>query len=201
MNPEKRKVSTDALETLGTIITDGGRDAIHLAVEPVEAGESLNKGEDLVLIEGKAFAAIHHPDQKPLGIADPFLKERIQKGQKFWLVVYPRQITSLRHVWSHPDFPEDGIDKVGKAFSENWVRGWIQRTDDAPTYEDLIALVTGGEISQDEYYGNRWELDGQYLLSHGRDASGEIDPALWSHLEVITGVRIIDRPTYFACSC
>lgn len=37
---DKRSVSTDALETLGTIIDDrAGRDAIHLAVEPVHAGE------------------------------------------------------------------------------------------------------------------------------------------------------------------
>lgn len=37
---DKRSVATDALETLGTIIDDKQkRDAIHLAVEPVVAGE------------------------------------------------------------------------------------------------------------------------------------------------------------------
>ena len=35
---DKRKVSTDALETLGTLIgSDEKRDAIHLAVIPCEA--------------------------------------------------------------------------------------------------------------------------------------------------------------------
>lgn len=45
MSADNRKVTTDALETLGTIIgTSEGRDAIHLAVEPVEAGERLSPG-------------------------------------------------------------------------------------------------------------------------------------------------------------
>lgn len=35
---DKRKVTTDALETLGNIIESRGRDAIHLAAEPVVAG-------------------------------------------------------------------------------------------------------------------------------------------------------------------
>ena len=42
MGSDKRSVATDALETLGTIIDDTQkRDAIHLAVEPVVAGERL----------------------------------------------------------------------------------------------------------------------------------------------------------------
>lgn len=110
---DKRTVTTDALETLGTIIGAGeARDAIHLAVEPVEAGERLCIGEIVGLgLDGKAYAV--EPDGrapvgfvvKPLGIVDPFLKGGPKKGERFWLVVMPRQIRSLRHVWEHPDFP------------------------------------------------------------------------------------------------
>ena len=52
---DKRSVSTDALETLGTIIGGGqGRDAIHLAVEPIEAAIDLYPGQDVGLVDGKA---------------------------------------------------------------------------------------------------------------------------------------------------
>ena len=106
---DKRSVATDALETLGTIITDKEkRDAIHLAVENAVAAHTLYAGQDVGLVEG--MATVHA--EKLLGIVDPFVKGPIQRGERFWLVVYPRQIHSLRHVWTHPDFPESP-DLVG----------------------------------------------------------------------------------------
>src|SRR5690348_4912807 len=100
MSADKRSTHTDALATLGTIIEDGGRDAIHLAVEPIEAGEQLYPGQHIGIVDGKASTKA----KKKLGIVDPFIDGFVPKGQKFWLIVYPRQITSLRHVWEHPDF-------------------------------------------------------------------------------------------------
>ena len=102
---DKRTVSTDALETLGTIIGDGEkRDAIHLAVEPAIAAHKLLPGQDVGFISGGVGMC-----GKPVGIVDPFLKVPVQQGQRFWLVVYPRQITSLRHVWTHPEFPPENL--------------------------------------------------------------------------------------------
>lgn len=106
MSADKRSVSTDALETLGMVhFREEHRDAIHLAVEPVEAGECLKRGEYIRLIEGKAFKC---KESEALGIVDPFVK-KVKEGEKFWLVVLPRKITSLRHVWTHPDFEEEMI--------------------------------------------------------------------------------------------
>lgn len=107
MSQDKRTVSTDALETLGMIHTrQEYRDAIHLAVEPVEAGQNLKAGDHIYLVEGKAYKITKY-NVDALGIVDPFLPKGVKEGEKFWLVVYPRKITSLRHVWSHPDFPEE----------------------------------------------------------------------------------------------
>lgn len=103
MSADKRTVSTDALETLGMIIDEkAGRDAIHLAVEPSIAGEKLYPGQHIGLVNGVATTTA----PKKVGIVDPFLNGFVPQGEMFWLVVYPRQITSLRHVWTHPDFPE-----------------------------------------------------------------------------------------------
>ena len=51
MPSDNRTVTTDALETLGSLITPAeGRDAIHLAVENVVAAMSLRPGEDVGFI-------------------------------------------------------------------------------------------------------------------------------------------------------
>lgn len=107
-NGDKRTVSTDALETLGTILTTPQyRDAIHLAVEPVEAGEDMDAGDYIVVdyASGKPIAR-RAPMEYATGIVDPFIHPWVNKGQKFWFVMKPRQVHSLRHVWTHPAFPE-----------------------------------------------------------------------------------------------
>jgi hypothetical protein len=106
MSDDKRTVHTDALETLGMIhFKTEARDAIHLAVEPVTCGpEHLDPGECIRIIEGKAFGSRRSAST---GIVDPFLVHPVKPGEQFWLVVHPRMITSLRHVWEHPAFPKE----------------------------------------------------------------------------------------------
>lgn len=106
MSADKRAVHTDALETLGMIhFKPEARDAIHLAVEPVVAGEELQPGQKIKLLNGEAVWAKRGD---ALGIVDPFLPRAVQQGERFWLVILPRMITSLRHVWEHPAFPKEG---------------------------------------------------------------------------------------------
>jgi hypothetical protein len=50
VSADNRTVATDALATLGTIIDEtAGRDAIHLAVEPVVAAHNLSPGQHVGL--------------------------------------------------------------------------------------------------------------------------------------------------------
>ena len=108
---DKRSPSTDALETLGMIhFKPEARDAIHLAVEPVKAACSLKPGDRIGIIDGYAFPAGKHLKSADMvvpyhGIVDPFLPRAVEEGESFWFVMAPRMVTSLRHVWEHPDFP------------------------------------------------------------------------------------------------
>lgn len=53
MSTDKRSVATDTLETLGSIIDENaGRDAIHLAVEPSIAAETIYPGQH---VKGSLF--------------------------------------------------------------------------------------------------------------------------------------------------
>jgi hypothetical protein len=194
-NADKRTVATDALETLGTIIGDAEkRDAIHLAVYPVEAAHVLRPGQHVGLKDGKASA---EAGVDFLGIVDPFLAHPVQAGQRFWLVVYPRQIKSLRHVWEHPAFPasadttltdpveasrqwiKDFADGVGLGSQRliNGARDWIlsRNNDEHPDYLCYGALLEGRSVP-DEF---------------------------WPHYERVTGETVLekDRRDFFSCSC
>ena len=101
---DKRSPHTDALETLGMIhFKPEQRDAIHLAVEPVEATQAFRPGEWVKIIDGKAYPS---PAATAHGIVDPFLPRMVGTCERFWFIMKPRMVTSLRHVWEHPDFPK-----------------------------------------------------------------------------------------------
>ena len=125
---DTRSPITDALETLGMIhFKKEKRDAIHLAVEPVKASCRLKPGERIGIVDGFAypigyqyvpykhvksvgddgvnrigFTRVNIPYQ---GIVDPFLTTDVQLGDKFWFVMKPREVRSLRYVWEAEGFP------------------------------------------------------------------------------------------------
>jgi hypothetical protein len=204
---DKRKVSTDALETLGTIIgPNEKRDAIHLAVIPVKANEVLHAGQHVSLQDGLAES-----QGDTIGIVDPFLTTPVAKGEHFWLVIYPRVITSLRHVWTHPQLPDEAPEPMtpdAKA-SENWLRTWCATSE--ISYDDLIEVSKRGKIAFEkgsdmiQYYGeNSWEIadwDDNYLMCKGSDAHGDIQPEVWNHVAIVIGREPVARPQHFTCSC
>lgn len=211
---DKRTVTTDALETLGTIIDDKqGRDAIHLAVENVVAGEKLYPGQDVGLApNGSAWSSGAF---KKVGIVDPFIAGPVFPGQRFWLVVYPRKITSLRHVWTHPDIPDrvetpspalyDGsmnvhvdVDKARKdqkASSEKWMREWAVRH---MGYD--YCGSSDGNLSEEKAFENAIEAGRENSVGPYESARDYIDDEWWNHWEAITGEKG-ERGEYFSCEC
>lgn len=193
MSADNRTVATDALTTLGTIIGSGEkRDAIHLAVEPVEAGERLAPGAHLTVVNGVATRV---DIGTGLGIVDPFLAKPVEKGERFWFIMYPRMITSLRHVWAHPAFPDsDNVhappaEVDAKASAEKALREMVASLD-CPPYERVMAAIQANDGVMEEY-----------LHFDGQDAHGEIPPGFWELVEIVIGRKIAGRPTYFSCLC
>lgn len=85
---------------VGKLITDKAfRDAIHVAIAPANAMETLLPGQHVAYRYGDAYA-----EGEFVGIVDPFLREPVKKGEAFWLFLYPNTVTSLRHAWTHPAF-------------------------------------------------------------------------------------------------
>ncbi len=90
---------------LGRLVEDGDRrrDAIHIAVAPVTAAERLAPGQHVGLIQEGNLELVG-PCESAIGIVDPFLVEDVEPGQRFWLLLYPGTVTSLRHIWTHSAF-------------------------------------------------------------------------------------------------
>ncbi len=90
---------------LGSLITDGERrrDAVHVAVAPVMASGTLTPGQHVGFVSEGDMETVGAAEN-PIGVVDPFLREPVRDGQRFWLFLYPNTITGLRHVWTHSAF-------------------------------------------------------------------------------------------------
>jgi hypothetical protein len=195
MSADKRSVTTDALHTLGTIIGENEkRDAIHLAVEPVVAGTMLRPGDHVVLVDGVAHDVAVN---KGVGIVDPFLDGTVAKGERFWLVVYPRQITSLRHVWEHPDFPAsvDVAPTPQYGASEQWIRNFANNV--SLHYDVLMDGAAEWVLTHDGEWG------GEYLCFGGLLEGVSVPDEFWDHYDAVTGNTTPEdkRGSFFTCSC
>lgn len=87
---------------LGQKITEEvDRDAVHVAIAPVLAGEVLLPGARVNLRAGVAMAG-----EPSIGVIDPFLINPAVRGERVWLFLHPGTVNNLRHMWDHEDFPE-----------------------------------------------------------------------------------------------
>lgn len=220
-------IGTDALATLGTIIDDRqGRDAIHLAVENVVAGESIWPGQHLTLEGGVAFCTL---EGKRVGIADPFVRGPIGAGQRFWLLVYPRQITSLRHVWEHPDFPPStapvaappaavpappptSLSFLAAVEAAANIESWgddILPPVVGSRKEESKAWITAFADEHDVTYNriieaaDDYRSEGTYFVDGGKFEGCHVPEEFWEHYDIVTGAETPEekRNNFFSCMC
>lgn len=203
---DHRPVATDALVTIGTapIPKGSGRDAIHLAVEPVVAGETLMAG-DKITIDFRDRSAFRWEEGSVLhGIVDPFLSRPVKPDESFWCVLMPRTINSLRHVWSHSDFPEENAPQPPPPI--RWVDAHVEAAKDwmvefatrhGMTY---TAVMEGADRFQTSLYREDGEVE---YLTTGLSSSIQIEYGFWENYEIIRGVAVPTeaRGEFFTCSC
>ena len=223
---DKRTPHTDALETLGHIHQhDEFRDAIHLAVEPVVAGEDLVVGQRITYVNGKAYAL--RSGEEAIGIVDPFLSQQVKAGEKFWLVVLPRMIQSLRHVWSHPAFPDEAsvefLKKAQATVEDDVIPELAALTSEESAYNWIREYAASLSTSEDDEYGgvvtaeelietgwgnyedakNNGQTWGDYINKGGLFEGVSVSDEFWEKLGILKGVSIEPehRNNFFTCAC
>lgn len=181
----------DPIKTLGTFIAlDARRDAIHIAVAPMEAAEALQPGQHV----GTDGQGRIHASEPHIGIVDPFLRCPIEAGRRCWLMLYPNSITSLRHEWAHPALqaqePMDELRIATEAVANQCGK----------TYEALM----------DDMRSYNWSLHntdwGDYIMDNSeryKDVDEEAWKKAWAHFERVTGEKPRDKYLSgpYTCSC
>jgi len=164
------------------------RDAIHIAIAPVIAGEKLKPGQTVGFIE-KGNCEVVGGMGEPIGIVDPFLDEAVKQGERFWLLLFPNTITSLRHDWAHPAFHAENKSTVDEANAKAWIE----------TYASTFGLSYGELVESAIDYLDR----GDYLSQGGRFEGEYICAEFWDYFQRATGrmVDLDDRGSFFSCSC
>lgn len=178
------------------------RDAVHVAIIPMQASEMLRPGQRVGIVsEGVAG-----PSSELLGVVDPFLDDVVPKGAQFWLCLFPNSISDMRHAWVHPAFEDEQsqkysslVDSVNdnakiiekKANAARWIREQCDPL--GMKFEDLVD--PRGDLLCGEYIRSWKNEDAQ---DHWYDIQSEF----WEKIEDYLGypIKECDRGG-FSCSC
>lgn len=185
---------SEIIQSLGKLITTPqSRDAIHIAIAPVEASHPLRPGERIYIESGMACSEVRG---NAIGIVDPFLKKNVLGGERFWMFLMPGTITSLRHEWTHPALKTEsklsqprGIESVKQSMEllAESCSCSVQKL-----MERLDRYAEGGFGPDDSVH------DGLNALSEFARVS------MWDNYELIRGVSVdleVRNETYFRCGC
>lgn len=181
---------------LGQLIQfDAARDAVHIAIAPVVAAEKLAPGQHVGFVEDstelvESVRGAAEKDRR-IGIVDPFLPSIVLPTERFYMFLYPRSITSLRHDWTHPAFAKENPPPA-MGVSEIWLRAYAldKNCYDSPekAFQDLLECLRTGEMF---FHGS--DLHCRYDLDH--------EHKLKEHAENHLGITIDFSQFTFSCSC
>lgn len=159
----------------------GQRDAVHVAVLPASAGTVFKPGEHVGYMSGYATVI------NCVGVVDPFLKEDVQPGERFYIFLYPNTITSLCHLWEHPTIDA----KTDVEVSKEWIEKFAEEINQ--TYRSLMSAAENWVDGRDYTYDNSESYKDSY----------EKFPEFWKHYAVVTGTTPDVSPddSFFTCSC
>lgn len=216
-----RKPYSDATALLGKILNglDARRDAVHLACEPITNTTSTAwySGQMLARLPSGQFRAAREGDTV-IGIVDPFLAAMsndeyasVSPGDQCFIILLPGAITSLRHVWEHPDFDSAVVETSSEATntsateseealeisearkSEEWLRDYAD--EHGVDYHEMMAAAKGHILRPNDwsnYVTGGAEAEGAYT---GED--------FWNHIGKVLGITVMESQygNIISCSC
>ena len=166
---------------LGQLIEgEAERDAIHIAVYPVVAGEDLCPGQRVRLDpDGKVYVETR---SDYIGIVDPFLKGWVRQEQRCYIFLQPNTVSGMRHHWFHPDFDIPETSESGQwlhKFADEWCFSLESLIEEASYFGGCVVagsdLYGKGELGAD--HDLFWHHLGIYL--NRKFSEEHIDSITW----------------------
>jgi len=189
----------DKVPKLGRVIEgDEPRDAVHIAVAPVIAAESLKPGTRIGFVDADQSYTVSKKAKLHVGIVDPFLINQVEKGDKFYMFLFPNTITSLHHMWSHPAFEqEDKFAKSERTFLK--LQGTVEEERRVAEMADQLG-TTYDELMD---AADRYVEWGEYFVKGGEFEGVSLPDAFWADYEAIRHVTVkdADKHSFLSCSC
>ena len=138
----------------------GDKDAIHVAIVAVRAATPINPGQKCSINE---FGEAVSDNGRGVGVADPFLKQAIAKGQSFWLLLNGTEVPNVKHTWEHPKFDfsppttpvvlnkylDNFAKEIGVSYQQLMDACWVKAEGGVPKYPGTLTVE---ELEELEYY-------------------------------------------------
>lgn len=186
----------DYVPKLGELVREGdARDAIHIAVVPVVVARGMSPGEHVGVVipfgsDGPLVDSLME-ERDFIGIIDPFLKARVKRGQRCWMMLYPGSVIGLRHQYRHPVLDHEEIKRETIEKLSGASRKFITQcaTEIGLDYDEIMKcaaqwLATGEEVNHDPSMSSTFNFD-----------------QFWGHYEIVTGTKVRDdqKQDFFTC--
>lgn len=181
---------------IGSLAKEAGiKDALHFPVVSVKSSDRFLPGEPVGLNDKGLAAQV----DDPIGIVDPFLKRAVEPGDTFWLMLYQKTVTNLRHDWSHPAFDaaQAKCEETLKTASIEWLKIYAANVCPYDVPDDGTKDVAYERFMENVKAGN--------IYYHGSDLHGaselEKPEELFHHLGVVLGRPVGAGSFDYSCSC
>jgi len=164
------------------------RDAIHIAIAPVVAYEYLLPGSPINFAEAGNCELVKLDQENPIGVVSPWIKDGVKRGDRFYMLLNPNSITSLRHDWSHPAFFANQDQNESVLYINKFADMF------GYDYETFLRLAESYERYGDYHYDNSESYkDVDYGVYGWED--------FWQHYSKVTGREVGEKYGFFTCSC
>lgn len=170
----------------------GDKDAIHIAVVPVQLGEDMEAGAAVNVVNGKAYRAY----ATAIGILDPFLNNSMLFEDSWvYMFLYPNTITDLRHEWTLSSYDNNSTQVEMPRLDPEAVE-WLENfAHSHGTSYDALLVRCKEAIEDDD--------SSPYITFYGTDIH-EVPHGFWNNFRKATGWEADPMKLLkitFSCSC
>lgn len=131
----------------------------------------------------------------------------IEEGDHVWIMLFPRTITGLRHLWEHPDLPlpkEEAPVSPEEAEATETYRAIDRMFSDSDEIIERQADELGLTVEEVlEAARDYVDTDGgSYICEGGRFEGCRLVPDFWRAFKDVTGKEpISENAGFWSCSC